>query len=291
MSIPALGDVRNNVCTVEIGRFDEVSFDRDKPLVVQGSASRASRKWTEAWSLQQFGDRLCQVSLDSRPAMGSFEQRMPLRSYLDGLKRTDSSGPVPGYLMHSERDGVRACDVLSDLDVPAAISALGRPSLSRFFVGPAYTGTLPHYHTYAINALARGRKRWAIYAGVNRNHTDRILENSYQRYNSGSLAREWFAEECPQLRSKNVQLWEFIQEPGDLVYIPEFMIHAVINLQPVIGFTVEFQPADVLRPPAVGFSGEPAWGKPWSASPPLRAMRRPAPRHRPLGRPALRRRP
>ena len=52
---------------------------------------------------------------------------------------------------------------------------------------------------------------------------------------------DWFIRECPKLRSRRVQLWEFAQEAGDLVYIPAFFIHAVVNLEPVVGFTVELE--------------------------------------------------
>ena len=276
----SLGEIRSNVRTIEFEQFDEASFDPNIPLVVRGSAARATRKWTEAWSIQRFSDGLCQVSMDSRPAMRSFERQMPVPSYFDELKRPDLSGSPPSYLVHSERDSIGAGNVLEDLDVPAAISALGRPNLYRFFVGPADTGTLPHYHTYAINALARGRKRWAIYVGVDRDHTDRILASSYRRYGAGSQAREWFAQECTQLRSRNVRLWEFIQEPGDLVYIPAFAIHAVINLELVTGFTVEFQPVHVRHAPDGAFLLGVSQRVPLSALPPLGSQ---PPRRRPWG--------
>ena len=108
--------------------------------------------------------------------------------------------------------------------------------------GAAFAGTPPpHDHTYAINCLARGRKRWAIYVGANRAETERLLQESYRCYNSGSQAMDWFIRECPKLRSRKVRLWEFAQEAGDLVYIPAFFIHAVVNLEPVVGFTVKLE--------------------------------------------------
>jgi len=68
-----------------------------------------------------------------------------------------------------------------------------------------------------------------------------LLQESYRCYNSGSQAMDWFIRECPKLRSRKVRLWEFAQEAGDLVYIPAFFIHAVVNLEPVVGFTVKLE--------------------------------------------------
>jgi hypothetical protein len=75
-----------------------------------------------------------------------------------------------------------------------------------------------------------------------------------------------------------VRLWEFVQEAGDLVYIPGGLIHAVVNLAPVVGFTVEFEPEEAaLEPIAVG-AGQRAARGPWSAGPRLPGPRLPGPR-------------
>jgi hypothetical protein len=99
--------------------------------------------------------------------------------------------------------------------------SLGVAGKWRFFVGPPGSGTLPHNHYNAINALARGRKRWAIYQGTEPGGTRRLLAESYRDYDSGSQARDWFVNDCPELRSRrNVRLWELAQAPGDVVFIP-----------------------------------------------------------------------
>ena len=241
----SLGDFPTNVRIVGVDEFDEASFDELAPLIVKGAVARVSKKWTDDWLLQRFGNGFCQVSLDSRPVLRAFKKHMALGQYLDTLAKSSTSDHPTEYLFHSQRDFEGAADLLEDLDVPAAILGLGDANLYRFFVGPALSGTLPHHHTYGINALARGRKRWAIYVGANRAETEELLHESYRNYESGSQAKEWFARECPKLRSRRkIQLWEFAQEAGDLVYIPAFFIHAVVNLKPVVGFSVELQAQD-----------------------------------------------
>jgi JmjC domain, hydroxylase len=246
----SLKDFPSNVRVLKVNDFDESSFDQLEPIIVRGAVARASNKWTDEWLLQRFGNDYCQVSLDSRPAIrGAYEKQMSLTEYLSSLESSGTDQP-PEYLFHSQRDFDGALDLLEDIDVPTAILDLGNPSLYRFFVGPPFSGTLPHFHTYAINALARGRKRWAIYVCDDRRETNELLQESNRDYSSGSQARDWFALACPELRRRRrVRLWEFAQEAGDLVYIPAWFIHAVVNLEPVVGFTVEFQPQHALRGP------------------------------------------
>jgi len=230
-----------DVITTSVEEVEDESFDELVPLVIKGALTRASLKWTDEWLIERFGDEHCQVSLDSRTARGTFATQMTLTEYLGDLASSRGSQESQGYLFHSQRSFEGTRDLLEDLDVPGSILNLGDPSLHRFYVGPALTGTLPHAHTSAINALARGRKRWAVFVGQTPQVNRALAEDSRTRYDSGSQASDWFAVECPKLRRRpRIRLWEFLQEAGDLVYIPRGFIHAVVNLQQVAGFTVEF---------------------------------------------------
>jgi hypothetical protein len=242
IDLPLKGSA-TSIRTIEAKEFREITFDRLAPLLIRGAAARAAQRWTDEWLTNRFDSGDCQISLDSRPASGGLSKDMPLSKYLESLAGSSESGRWREYLFHTQRDPQGAADLLEDLDVPTAILNLGEPTLYRLFVGPALSGTLPHNHTYAINALARGRKRWAIYVSANPGITDALLRQSYWDYGDGAQAQEWFIQECPRLRTRRrVQLWEFIQEAGDLVYVPASFIHAVVNLEPVVGFSVEFLP-------------------------------------------------
>jgi hypothetical protein len=239
-----LAETSAEVRVVELDDFNPASFDSRVPLVVRGGAGRARLRWTDDWVLHHFGPGVCQVSLDSRPALGPFKRQVPLRRYMVALAQRGSAAAPRGYLFQTQRDVDGAAELLEDLDVPEAMLALGKPSLYRFFMGPPGSGTLPHVHTHAVNALARGRKRWAIYVGRDGPETRRLLADSDDRYSSGTQARDWFRRELAPLASRELRLWEFEQEAGDLVYIPAFFIHAVLNLEPVMGFTLELHPDD-----------------------------------------------
>jgi histone arginine demethylase JMJD6 len=238
----ALEHAPRNVPVVDAADVVPATFDPRTPLVVRGAMDRAMRTWTDTWLLERFGDAAHTVTLDARPAIEGFKKRVSLSEFL----RHQGRGEQPEYLFQTwlECHFDAAQDLLGDLDVPPVILRLGLAGKWRMFVGPAMSGTLPHHHHAAINALARGRKRWAIFAGRGPGHTRRLLEEGYAAYDRGSLAADWFVRECPRLRARpRVRLWELIQEPGDLVFIPEGHIHAIVNLDPVLGFGAELFPS------------------------------------------------
>lgn len=166
--------------------------------------------------------------------MEAYKTRSSLREYL----QLHSTGLE--YLFQTEFNDSTASALLADLDLPPDLLRLPATGLYRFYAGPANAGTLPHVHTHAINALIRGQKRWAIYAGVDDTETAAMAKEAYQRYGSGSQARDWFVRECPKLRSGTSRYWEFVQSAGEVVFIPALHLHAALNLEPAIGFALEF---------------------------------------------------
>jgi hypothetical protein len=241
---PSLEGVPNNVRVVRAEAVDQASFNELTPLLVRGAMTRAIARWTDDWLLENFGDIECQVSLDSRPANSTFREYEPLRDYLEGLRETKTPRREVEYIFqprmeHAFEPG--KARPAEDLDVPRPIWRLGEDTSWWLTLGPTLSGTLPHFHRAAINVLARGRKRWAIYVGSNPIHTQKLLQEGFSEYGAGSQVQDWFVRECPQLRSRRrVQLWECVQEPGDLLYVPPYFIHAVVNLEPVLGFSIQF---------------------------------------------------
>ena len=59
----SLGDFPTNVRIVGVDEFDEASYDELAPLIVKGAEARTTKKWTDEWLLQRFGNGFCQVSL------------------------------------------------------------------------------------------------------------------------------------------------------------------------------------------------------------------------------------
>lgn len=90
----------------------------------------------------------------------------------------------------------------------------------QFYHGPAESGAPVHFHGDAWNLLVHGRKRWLIYSP---------MDGFYSTQPSSEL-----------LKSTYPKAMEFTQEAGDLIYIPRYWAHGVVNLQECIGVATEF---------------------------------------------------
>eukprot|EP00750_Incisomonas_marina_P007683 INCI15027.3.p1 GENE.INCI15027.3~~INCI15027.3.p1 ORF type:complete len:1058 (-),score=159.19 INCI15027.3:919-4092(-) len=97
----------------------------------------------------------------------------------------------------------------------------------QFFVGPEGTGAPIHFHSSAVNALYYGRKRW-------------VLIPPMQSFYSVKPAATYFRDDVEEGR-KTYDMYEFVQEAGDLVYVPDYYGHGTVNLQASIGIAFEFE--------------------------------------------------
>jgi hypothetical protein len=103
------------------------------------------------------------------------------------------------------------------------------PKLDRrgLFVGGALSGAGVHYHNAAYNVMPFGRKLWAV------------LPPGDAAWGTRS-ALEFFRASLPALRAEGSQVYVFVQEPGDIVFIPHMWGHATLNLRTSVGYSQEF---------------------------------------------------
>ena len=97
----------------------------------------------------------------------------------------------------------------------------------QFYLGPKGSGSPPHYHMAAVNTLVYGRKRW---------HLIPPRDAVY----SALPARQWHRSGGPaRLRGEGRAVYECVQRPGDVLFVPDNWGHAVLNLAPSVGFASE----------------------------------------------------
>ena len=139
---------------------------------------------------------------------------------------------------------------LKEHDIAMLASPLPHP---QFFVGPAGSGSPPHWHKSAWNVLAWGQKRWAI------------LPPSASVY-SATPAATWWTRELPHLgagcaggspgaaasassaaaggggacAAAPVPPLECTQNAGDVLFVPPAWGHAVLNTEPSVGVAIEY---------------------------------------------------
>jgi hypothetical protein len=104
----------------------------------------------------------------------------------------------------------------------------------QFYVGGEGSGAPVHYHNEAFNALAWGRKKWALYPPA-------------QAFYSTTPARETWEDEDKEKEkeeeketSENAALYCF-QEAGDILFVPNSWGHGTYNAQSSIGIAWEIQ--------------------------------------------------
>lgn len=93
---------------------------------------------------------------------------------------------------------------------------------TQFYQGVAGTGAPMHLHVDAWNCLVYGEKRW-------------FLMPPFQGGYSAMPIRQWVDELYPTM-----QVLECTQRTGDILYVPKYWSHAVLNIRESIGIASEF---------------------------------------------------
>ena len=112
----------------------------------------------------------------------------------------------------------------------------------QFFLGSSGTGAPFHFHNAAFNALAYGRKRWFVLPPgdslYSAEPTMRYLESDGHR-------RRAAADDGPAGVNGTAgtrvaaQPLGFVQEAGDLVFIPMGWSHSTVNIEASVGVAFE----------------------------------------------------
>eukprot|EP00750_Incisomonas_marina_P024883 INCI5157.3.p1 GENE.INCI5157.3~~INCI5157.3.p1 ORF type:complete len:1120 (+),score=111.36 INCI5157.3:73-3360(+) len=110
-----------------------------------------------------------------------------------------------------------------------------RPDYQWLVVGPQKSGASWHTDplgTSAWNALLRGRKRWAMYPPAQH-------PPGHDEDGPPMTSLEWYFSVYPTLPPQDRPL-EFVQEPGDVIFIPSGWWHMVLNLEVTVSVTQNF---------------------------------------------------
>ena len=183
-------------------------------------------KWNTNIILQRYGQDPCKVSYHGRPVVGDVKMK-----YIDFFNENS------GYSF--TRTPKKDSSFVQDIDWETNIFFSPMELLRTiFFKGPSDTGALPHKHGDALNLLVEGEKRWIMFDTENQEGLE--LQRYYTReYGTESQWKDWYNNEYHKI---NVQTIEFIQYPGDIVYVPRNYSHTVHNIKPALGIVFEITP-------------------------------------------------
>jgi hypothetical protein len=96
----------------------------------------------------------------------------------------------------------------------------------QIYVGVAGSGAPVHHHNNAVNVLLHGKKNWFLFPAHR------------AEYSTVPIVH-YILHELPYVSDSAIPL-ECVQEAGDAIYIPRHWGHAVLNLQSVTGYAIEF---------------------------------------------------
>jgi hypothetical protein len=227
-------------CPFEVIRLDSdvtsatffsnfVSLQR--PVIIKGLGlqTAASGLWTRDAFVQRWG--ALNVSVSALPHAQSYGQRSSTMSISAFVKlHMNTSRSSRAYVFDSRL--LHAAPALRGSCPPPPLLQGARIVLSQFFIGPAASGSFPHFHGHALNTLVYGQKLWYIFP-PNEAH-----------FNVKSID-QWVGEDWPSIARRNLEaqragIAQCVQEAGDAVYVPQFWGHAVFNTAPSVGVAYEF---------------------------------------------------
>lgn len=195
-------------------KFQERYASCAKPVLIRGvpNVDVLQKKWKR----EQFERRFAALSVEvgDIPYARSLGREGGIKSFAEYR----ASGTEYAFVqLHLKQHGM----LLNDIPKLGYISNLVEVH-TQFYQGRAGTGAPMHLHIDAWNCLVYGEKRW-------------FLMPPFQGVYSAMPIRQWIDELYPSM-----QVLECTQRAGDILYVPKYWSHAVLNTRESIGIAREF---------------------------------------------------
>ena len=155
----------------------------------------------------------------------------------------------PLYVFEGNLEDDGRNELLADYSVPqyfsddlfSLVDEARRPPYRWFLIGPERSGTCIHVDplgTSAWNTLLVGRKRWVMFPP----RTAKAIVIGKRHFKSGGDDEPygWFRDILPHVLLEVEGAIEFVQYPGETVFIASGWWHAVLNMDDTIAVTQNY---------------------------------------------------
>ncbi|KAG1698785.1 hypothetical protein DVH05_014741 [Phytophthora capsici] len=243
---------REHCSELSVRRFIDEYERPAVPVVVDGIPEAEGWGAVKHWSLKRLRKDYKRVELKCGEDDHGKTLRMKFKYFMTYLNHQTDDSPL--YIFDSTFDDHKDTKpLLDDYRVPTyfpedLFSLVGedrRPPYRWFLVGPKRSGTTLHLDplgTSAWNTLLVGRKRWVLFPP----HVPKNLVNGkrHVRGDEDDEAVNYFMDLLPRLKRasppETLQCIEFMQYPGETVFIPGGWWHAVFNVDDTVAVTQNF---------------------------------------------------
>ena len=234
-----------------------------QPVVIDGFLEgTAAKDWSAKSLLARFGERAFKCGEDDE----GYPERVKLKHFMEYCETEGQTDDSPLYVFDSKfatQTGAKKTDsdsdssssdseqersLLADYELPSyfrddlfkLVGSKRRPPWRWFMIGPRNSGTGIHTDplgTSAWNMLAQGHKRWCVFPPDCPRHL--LKPDEYKGVDREAIS--WFQEVLPKLIKDHPELAarriDFVQRPGETVFVPGDWWHVVTNLETTVAVT------------------------------------------------------
>lgn len=243
-----VAEVEDGKTTVEEVRREYLI--KERPVLIKDGCSRWPAMREGRWRLETLYKRFKHTEFKIGECDEGRKIRSKYKYFYDYMINNEDDSPL--YLFESGMDyAVEHASLLKDYDIPKYfpsdfLNLCGRehkPPYRWFCIGPQRSGTTVHkdpLSTHAWNAVVSGRKRWVLFEP--QVSKEIATGKAVREKGEGSEGIHYFDFLLPRIKIKfpDVKVYECIQEPGDIIFVPGGWWHGVVNLEHAVAVTQNY---------------------------------------------------
>lgn len=235
-------------CDVTPEWIFENALKPSQPIIVEG----VTDDWPamERWSLDAMEERFRQTSFKVAKDDKGKKLRMKFKYYADYLRKQQDDSPL--YLFETNvDDNANVRPLVEDFEVPDIFPADwfglmnedSRPPHRWFCIGPKRSGTTVHIDplgTAAWNAVTHGTKHWVL---MHPSESKRVVKGKdFVKEGEDDEAIMYFDFILPRIKKAHPELrvWEGMQRPGEVIFVPGDWWHGVVNTEDCVAVTQNY---------------------------------------------------
>jgi len=236
-------------CDITVEEFFEQFALAKRPCIIEGAMDDwpAMREWTVDRLLRRMRHSNLKVGEDDKGR----KLRMKFKYFADYVKHQHDDSPLYLFETRPEHDP-EARKLLDEFEVPDLfphdffdiVNPHDKLPYRWWSFGPKRSGTTVHNDplgTAAWNAVTHGRKRWVIFEP---SVPGRLAKGKdfFDKDTEDNEAIMYFDFILPRLRSRypTLRIYEGVQGPGEVIFVPGEWWHGVLNLEDTFAVTQNY---------------------------------------------------